>query len=130
MQQYSSTFRHARSSVVTAPCCCTGGVRPELQRLVFELDPPVPKPTSSNSNDARGPSTSSGRCISNRRLLTRTLEFPCVNWDMHGQQHGHVYACADTVNDDFHWGPTQSVLKVSFDNTQQVGTDSIKARGC
>jgi hypothetical protein len=88
---------------------------------VFELDAPVPKPSNARNASGSG-STSSGRCISNRRLVTRTMEFPCVNWDMHGQQHGHMYACADTVADEYHWGPTQSVLKISFNKSaQQVG---------
>ena len=97
------------------PCCISpsGGSRPELQRLVFELD--APKPLTGAGSSSSTPS--SGCCISRQRLLTRTLEFPCVNWDWHGQQHRHIYCCADTVNDNHHWGPTQSVLKVTFDNT-------------
>lgn len=90
---------------------------------MFELDAPNRKTSSSSSN---APST--GRCLSRKRLVTRTLEFPCVNWDWHGQQHSHIYCCADTVNHDLHWGPTQAVLKVTFDNTsQQVCTEECCA---
>lgn len=38
---------------------------------------------------------------------------------VHGQQHGHMHACADTVVDDYHWGPTQSVLQFSFGKAAQ-----------
>jgi hypothetical protein len=48
------------------------------------------------------------------------MEFPSVNWDWHGRQHRHIYAAADTVNDDVHWGPTQAVLKVTVDGIGQV----------
>jgi carotenoid cleavage dioxygenase-like enzyme len=79
--------------------------------MVFELDPPQPQHT--NTRSPSSPNT--GRCISRKRLDTHTMEFPSVNWDWHGQQHSHIYACADTVGDDLHWGPTQSVLKISCD---------------
>lgn len=79
--------------------------------MVFELDPPQPQHT--NTRSPSSPNT--GRCISRKRMDIRTMEFPSINWDWHGQQHSHIYACADTVNDDLHWGPTQSVLKISFD---------------
>jgi carotenoid cleavage dioxygenase-like enzyme len=90
-----------------------GGTRPTLQRLVFELDAPLP----GGNNSAT--SSSAGRCISSERLMQRTLEFPSVSWDAHGQQHAYIYCCADTVNNAFHWGPTQCVLKLSFDLQQQ-----------
>lgn len=79
---------------------------------MFELDAPKPSQAGNGSSSAVGPST--GCCISRKRLVTRTLEFPCVNWDWHGQQHSHIYCCADTVNDGLHWGPTQAVLKVTI----------------
>lgn len=46
---------------------------------------------------------------------------------MHGRPHSHIYCCADTVNDSHHWGPTQSVLKVSFggNNSTQVSVSTV-----
>jgi hypothetical protein len=110
------------------PRGAAGGSRPTLQRLVFELDAPLPAAPSATSSSAASTTTSSGsssgsstgRCISQQRLMRRTCEFPSANWDRHGQRHAHIYCCADTVDHDVFWGPTQCVAKLTLDNATQV----------
>ncbi|KAI8470373.1 MAG: carotenoid oxygenase [Monoraphidium minutum] len=72
-----------------------GGARSQLRRMVFDL--------TTNS------------LVSDGRLLRRCAEFPSVSPAAHGAPHRHVYACADIVDDDVHWGPAQSVVKVTVD---------------
>lgn len=83
-----------------------GGNRAQLRRLVFDLDPAQPFSSSSSS--------STGRLVGDYKLARRCMEFPSVNWDVHGLPHRHIYCSADTVDHELHWGPTQAVMKLSF----------------
>jgi hypothetical protein len=42
------------------------------------------------------------------------VEFPCVNWDVHGEAHRHIYCVADRVDHEVHWGPTQVIMKLTL----------------
>eukprot|EP00775_Hariotina_reticulata_P008099 gene8099-8292_t len=49
------------------------------------------------------------------RLARRTMEFPSVNWMLHGQPHRHLYTGGDGVDDEVHWAPLKEFCKVSLD---------------
>ncbi|KAF6256619.1 carotenoid oxygenase [Scenedesmus sp. NREL 46B-D3] len=103
------------------PAYYTGGARSHLRRLVFDLHPPqpaAPRPTSSSSAAA---SYSTGQLVGDHKLARRCVEFPCVNWDVHGEAHKHIYAVADRVDHEYHWGPTQVIMKLSL-NDPLAGT--------
>lgn len=72
-----------------------GGARSQLVRQVYDL--------------------SAGAVVSSTRLMRRCGEFPSVNSEVHSKGHRHIYCCADVVDHDFHWGPAQSVAKVTLD---------------
>lgn len=102
---------------------CAGGQRTQLKRLVFDLTQAAAAVGSSNGN---GAAASNGSGNGNRsqhnnallvcqRLVRRTMEFPSVNWDVHGSPHHHIYGCCDIVDHDSYWGPAQAVMKVSVD---------------
>lgn len=82
-----------------------GGNRAQLRRFVFDLDPAQPLNSSTSST---------GRLVGNFQLARRCMEFPSVNWDVHGLPHRHMYCSADTVDHELYWGPTQAVMKLSL----------------
>lgn len=82
------------------PLYYAGGARSQLTRMVFDLSAKGGEP---------------GALVSDSRLLRRCAEFPSVAPGAVAGRHRHVYACADIVDDDLHWGPAQSVVKVSLD---------------
>jgi all-trans-8'-apo-beta-carotenal 15,15'-oxygenase len=55
-----------------------------------------------------------GQLLGNHRLMRRTMEFPSVNWTVNGRPHRHTFCTADAVDDEFHWGPSQAIVKVSI----------------
>eukprot|EP00879_Flechtneria_rotunda_P011797 GHRR01012324.1.p1 GENE.GHRR01012324.1~~GHRR01012324.1.p1 ORF type:complete len:443 (+),score=168.86 GHRR01012324.1:948-2276(+) len=95
-----------------------GGNRSHLQRFVFQLDPLKPaaanSPNSRGSNGGSSVSSSTGWLVGSYRLARRCIEFPSVNWDMHGQPHRYTYSCGDRVDDEFYWGPAQCIMKTTL----------------
>lgn len=55
----------------------------------------------------------SGQLLGNNQLLRRTMEFPSVNWAVNGRPHRHTYCTGDAVDHEFHWGPSQAIVKVT-----------------
>lgn len=105
-----------------------GGNRAQLRRFTFELE--SAQAYSSNGNGTRSAHSSSsgyasGRLIGNYRLARRCVEFPSVNWDVHGRLHRHIYCSADTVDHDLYWGPTQAVMKITLPEHHQVTPDQL-----
>eukprot|EP00882_Tetradesmus_deserticola_P005777 GHRQ01006082.1.p1 GENE.GHRQ01006082.1~~GHRQ01006082.1.p1 ORF type:complete len:350 (+),score=137.95 GHRQ01006082.1:568-1617(+) len=101
------------------PAYYSGGARSHLRRLVFNLDPPNPAPPSPNSRSSSsraGSSHSTGRLVGDYKLARRCVEFPCVNWDVHGEAHRHIYTVADRVDHEYYWGPTQVIMKLTLNN--------------
>jgi carotenoid cleavage dioxygenase-like enzyme len=105
------------------PAYYTRGARSHLRRFVFDLDAPKPAtatPSSSSSASAAA-SYSTGRLVGDHKLARRCVEFPCVNWDVHGEAHRHIYCVADRVDHEVHWGPTQVIMKLTL-NDPLAGT--------
>lgn len=47
------------------------------------------------------------------RLISRVLEFPAVAPSHAGRPHQYAYACGAAVDDPHHWGPAQTIVKLS-----------------
>ncbi|GBF88647.1 hypothetical protein Rsub_01546 [Raphidocelis subcapitata] len=89
------TIAFETNQYTLSPDYYAGGPRTQLRRYVFDL--------------------TRGALASDSRLMRRCCEFPSVDPAANAAAHRAVYCCADIVDDDLHWGPAQSVARVSVD---------------
>lgn len=66
--------------------------------------------------------TDSGK-VTEKKLMYRACDFPCVAPSVTGKPHAHAYIYGSAVNKPDAWGPPQVISKLSFLNgTQESGS--------